>query len=233
MYPILCSIHRLWALSLLAACLGFAACAHEEPILVEGAKYFEGKIPVDFSGSWARDYSRGDNVGQVWRDAYFEMARLRGRRGPAGKMPSDQDMSMLRPLARLAEMITRPDELTISQSEYEILIARRDDFALMCAFYAGVAQPTDSIFAREICGWEDDQLVSLTEFQDGLTVVHRFDISEDNKQLRVITTVSSDTAALPFTVEHYYWRFNKVAGKYECIETLSMKRVCSTGRLTP
>ena len=103
----------------------------------------------------------------------------------------------------------------------------------MCAFYDGVAKPTESGFAKEICGWDGERLISLTEFQDGLTVVHRFDMSEDRKQLRVITTVTSNTAPMPFTIEHYYWRFNKPAGKYECIETLSMKRVCSTGGLSP
>ncbi len=233
MYSIPASVNRPCLALLLTTWLGLAGCAHEEPLLIEDAKYFEGAMPANFSGSWARDYSRGDNINKVWQNAYYEVARKRGRRGPGGTIPSDRDMSMLRPLARLAELITRPDELTISQSEYEILIERRDDFALMCAFYGGVAKPTDSSFAKEICGWDGDQLISLTEFHDGLTVVHRFDVSDDNKQLRVITTVSSDTAPMPFTLEHYYWRFNKIAGKYECIETLSMKRVCSTGRLSP
>jgi len=217
----------------IAAWLGLAACAHEEPLLVEGTKYFDGEMPADFSGTWARDYSRGDDVSEVWQNAYFEVARSRGHRGPAGAMVSDRDMSMLMPLARLAERITRPDELTISQSDYEILIERPGDFALACAFYGGIAKPTDSAFAKEVCGWDGDRLISHTEFPDGLTVVHRFAVSADSRQLRVITTVSSDTAPIPFTLEHYYWRFNRIPGQYECIETLSMKRVCSTGSLAP
>jgi len=231
-YPTRPQIRPCLSLSLLCTLLGLVGCAHEEPLLIEETKYFDGDMPADFSGSWARDFSRGDDVNKVWQNAYYELARRRGS-GRGLAMPSDRDMSMLMPLARLAELITRPDELTISQTDYEILVERRDDFALMCAFYGGVAKSTDSSFAKEFCGWDGDRLISVTEFQDGLSVVHRFDVSEDRKQLRVITTVASDTAPMPFTIEHFYWRFNKIAGKYECIETLSMKRVCSTGSLAP
>ncbi len=194
-------------------------------------------MPADFSGSWARDYSRGDDVNQVLRNAYYEMSKNRSRTGARGgpviAAPAERDVSMLLPLARLAELITRPDELTISQTEHEILVERKDDFAILCSFFDGIAKPTDSAFGREICGWDGDRLISLLELPDGLRVMYRFSISEDRKQLRVITTVSSDTARMPFTLTHYYWRFEKIAPKYECIETLSMKRVCSTGALTP
>lgn len=214
-----------------------AGCAAPEPVLIEDLRYFEGDMPADFSGSWARDYSRGDDINQVLRNAYYEMGRSRSRNGyrggPGIAGPSERDIATLLPLARLTELITRPDELTISQTEHEILVERRDDFALLCAFFDGVAKPTDGAFGKEICGWDGNRLISLLELPDGLRVMHRFSVSEDRKQLRVITTVSSDTARVPFTLSHYYWRFEKIAPKYECIETLSMKRVCSTGRLTP
>jgi hypothetical protein len=66
---------------------------------------------------------------------------------------------------------------------------------------------------------------------DGLRVMHRFHVSDNRRELRVITTVSSKTAPMPITMSHYYWRFEKPPRKLECIETLSMKRVCSTGKL--
>lgn len=188
-------------------------------------------MPADFSGYWARDYARSDNINKVLRDTYFELGKRQSRGGLA--MPSERDVSTLMPLARLAELITRPDELTISQTEYEILVERKDDFALLCSFYDGTAKPTDSLFGREICGWDGPRLISLQELPDGLSVVNRFEVSEDRKQLRVITTVASNTARVPFTLEHYYWRIEKIPPTYECIETLSMKRVCSTGKLTP
>ena len=188
-------------------------------------------MPADFSGFWARDYSRGDDINKVLQKAYFELAR-RGDRNHAGvRMASERDMSRLMPLARLVELITRTDELAISQTEHEILIERRDDFALLCAFFDGVAKPTESAFGRETCGWDGERLISVQEFPDGLRVIYQFNTSEDKQELRVITTASSNTAPIPFTVTYYYRRFEKIRGQFKCIETLSMKRVCSTGEL--
>jgi hypothetical protein len=214
---------------LLTAWLGLSGCAHEEPILIEDTKYYEGDMPVDFSGQWARDYSRGDNFNKVLQQAYHELARRNRHSGAAVPMASDRDVSNFMPLARLVELITRTDELGISQTDYEILIERRDDFSLLCAFFDGVAKPTESAFGVETCGWDGDQLISVNQFSDGLRVVHRFDASEDQQELRVITTASSDTSPIPFSMTYYYRRFEKIRGQYECIETLSMKRVCSTG----
>ncbi len=186
-------------------------------------------MPADFSGFWVRDYARSEDINKVLRNAYYAMGKKSSRRDMVGSMASQRDMSLLMPLVRLVELITRTDQLTISQTEYEILIERRDDFSLLCAFFDGVAKPTDNAFGKEICGWDGNRLISLNELPDGLRVVHQFETSEDRKQLRVITTVSSDSAPMPFTLNHYYWRIEKIPGRYECIETLSMKRVCSTG----
>ena len=113
------------------------------------------------------------------------------------------------------------------------LVVRKDDFAIMCTFFNGVAKPIDSAFGNETCGWVDDRLISVQDFMDGLRVVNQFDTSEDRQELRVITTASSDTAPMPFTITHYYRRFERVPGRFECIETLSRKRVCGIGALTP
>lgn len=224
----------IFALCWLACSAGLSGCAADPPLLIADTRYFEGEMPADFSGYWVRDYIRSDNLNEVLRNAYYELAKRRPPNPNSGlRGPTERDVSTLMPLARLAEMITRYDELTISQTEYEVLVEREEDFALLCAFYDGVAKPTDSPFGREICGWDDGRLISLQEMPEGLSVVHRFEVSEDKKQLRVITTVSSDTARVPFTLNHYYWKIEKLPPTYECIETLSMKRVCSTGQLTP
>jgi len=188
-------------------------------------------MPADFSGSWSRDYGRSDNVTQVFQSALWELGRKRDRSGAVVPMASERDVSTLIPIARLAELITRPDVLTISQSEHEIFVERRDDFSLTCAFYDGVAKSTESVFGSETCGWDGDRLISVHDMPDGLRVVHQFHVSDDRRELRVITTVSSSTAPMPFTMSHFYWRFAKTPSKLACIETLSMKRVCSTGKL--
>ena len=207
-----------------------AACSTQEKfILIEDTKYFEGAMPTDFSGSWARDYARSDDINVELQKSMWALARRRD--GSTVPRVSDYDRAMLIPIARLAELITRPDELTISQSANEILVERRDDFSLHCAFFDGVAKPHESQFGREVCGWEGDRLISLNEFPDGLRVIHRFHTSEDRQELRVVTTITSKEAPMPFTITHFYRHFEKPPRKYQCIETLSMNRVCSTGEL--
>jgi hypothetical protein len=224
---------RSW--NIIAACVALAACTPAEPVIDEHMMRIDGEMPADLSGSWERDYSRGDDVNQVLRDIYYYLSRTSADRAyttrPGPVQPSSRDMASIRALARLAELITRPQVLTISQNEHEITIERKDDFSLLCAFYDGVAKGTDSEYGTEICGWDGDQLVSHLVLPDGLQVTHRFTVSEDREQLRVVTTVASSRARVPFTLSRFYRKFERLPPDFNCIETLSMKRVCSTGEI--
>jgi hypothetical protein len=221
---------------IVACCLALAACAPARPpVIDEHLMRVDGDMPADFSGSWERDYSRGDDVNQVLRDIYYYLSRTaadRAYRSGSGYVgPAPKDMESIRALARLAELITRPQVLTISQNDQEITVDRKDDFSLLCAFYDGVAKGTESDYGTEICGWDGNQLVSHLVLPDGLQITHRFTVSEDGEQLRVVTTVSSSTARMPFTLSRFYRKFERLPPDFNCIETLSMKRVCSTGEL--
>ena len=224
---------RSW--NIIAACMTLAACTAAEPVIDEHMMRIDGELPADLSGSWERDYSRGDDVNQVLRDIYYYLSRTSADRAyttrPGAVQPSPRDMASIRALARLAELITRPQVLTISQNDHEITVERKDDFSLLCAFYDGVAKGTDSDYGTEICGWDGDQLVSHLVLPDGLQVTHRFTVSTDRQQLRVITTVSSSRARVPFTLSRFYRKFERLPPDFNCIETLSMKRVCSTGEI--
>ena len=61
-------------------------------------------MPADFSGSWERDYSRGDDVNQVLRDIYYYLSRTSADRAyttrPGPVQPSSKDMASIRALAR-------------------------------------------------------------------------------------------------------------------------------------
>jgi hypothetical protein len=211
------------------------ACTPAQPVIDEQMMRIDGEMPADFGGSWERDYSRGDDVNQVLRDIYYYLSRTSADRAyttrPGPVQPSSRDMQSITALARLAELITRPQVLTISQNDQEITVDRKDDFSLLCAFYNGVAKGTESAYGTEICGWDGDQLVSHLILPDGLQVTHRFTVSEDRQQLRVVTTVSSSTARMPFTLRRFYKKFERLPPDFNCIETLSMKRVCSTGEI--
>ncbi len=223
---------RMWSLPIL--CLLLAACS-QNPVIDDEMMRFEGAMPADLAGSWERNYALGDEVNVVLREAYGKLSRTSPEQrfpgGPGIATTSAKDMSSVHALALLAELITRPAVLTISQNEHEISIARKDDFAISCAFYDGVANGIENDYGTEICGWDGKQLVSNLILPDGLQVTHRFTISRDGAQLRVVTTVSSSTSRIPFTLRRFYTKFERPASEFNCIETLSMKRVCSTGEI--
>ena len=222
---------------MLILCLVVAGCSQKPVVVDEEMMRVDGPLPTDLSGSWGRDYGRDDDVNAVLRHAYNTLSRTSpdqrypGRSGSAG--PSSKDVTSLLALARLAELITRPDVLTISQNQNEISIERKDDFAISCAFYNGVAKGTNNSYGTEICGWDGEQLVSNLVLPDGLQVTHRFTVSRDGEQLRVVTTVSSKTSRVPFTLRRYYTKFVRPPSVLNCIETFSMKRVCTTGEIVP
>ena len=223
-------------LSMLLSCLLMAACS-QQPVVVEETRYFRGAMPADFSGSWERNYAQDDEVNAVLRAAYNKLARsVPDQRYPGSPpqglaTPSPKDTASLLALARLAEEITRPDELTISQNDHEISVARKDDFSLQCAFYDGVAASIENPYGTEICGWDGRQLVSNLILPGGLQVTHRFTISADGQQMRIVTTVASSSSRVPFTIRRFYSKFRRPQSSFNCIETLSMKRVCSTGEI--
>ncbi len=219
--------------------LMLAACSAPGPVLDTTTPSFVGDMPMDFSGSWERDYSRGEDVQGALNSLFREQRRrIEQQKQFPGSPSSTPSMSpregnAIVALARLVEEITRPDVLTITQNDFEIRVARKDDFDLSCSFFDGIAQGTDSAYGTEVCSWDGDDLVSYLVLPGGLTISSRFTMSFDRNYLRVITTAKSSATRTPFTLHRYYIRFEAPPSAFNCIETLSMKRVCSTGEVTP
>jgi hypothetical protein len=219
-------------------CLLVAACSQQ----VAGDKTvrsYQGEVATNLSGSWQRDYSRGDDVNNVVNYLFRELQRSRAdprlandpRYGSVGPSISQQDVTEILAIAQLADTITRPDVLTISQTTHDISIERKDDFTIFCEFYNGMSQGPETEYGSEICGWDDHQFVSRLILPDGLRVTHRFTMGTGGKNLHVATTVSSKGANLPVTLNRFYALFDVPESDFNCIETLSMKRVCSTGEI--
>lgn len=223
----------------MALVLLLAACSSSRPVLDTTTPSFVGAMPADFSGSWERDYSRGEDVQGALNSLFLQRQRLAQQQSQFPGSPrqsagiSQREANGLVALARLVEEITRPDVLTISQDDYEVRVARKDDFDLSCSFYDGIAQGTDSAYGTEVCSWDGNSLVSHLVLPGGLTIAHRFTMSPDGNYLRVITTAKSSATRTPFTLHRYYLRFEAPPNAFNCIETLSMKRVCSTGEIKP
>jgi len=222
----------------LALCLLLNACS-SQPTIDDSIRSYAGGMPANLSGSWERDYSRSDDIQGVLNSMLRKLSRPvqdpgfgNNRRGGGSVVPT-QDLSKVVALARLADLITRPDVLTITQNEFEVSIARKDDFAMLCEFYDGYAKRTESDYGTEVCSWNGHQLVSHLVLPDGLLISHRFTKSADGRSLHVATTVSSSATRAPFTVNRVYVKFTPTESDFNCVETLSMKRVCSTGEIVP
>ena len=203
-----------------------AACGHQ-PAVTDAMQKVDARLPVDYSGSWQRNYARDDEVVDVLNRMYYEMARASN--DPYGApVVSRQDSETLLALAQLAELITRFDIMTIVQNDQEIRIERKDDFSLVCRFHEGASQAVQNAAGREICGWAGNDLVSQMTLADGLEIVNQLTISENHDELRVVTTLSSSSSRIPFTLRRFYRKFDQPKSDFHCIETLTMKRVCST-----
>lgn len=211
-------------------CLLVAACSSSQPTIDTSVPSYSGGMPADLSGSWERDYSRSDDIQGVLNST---LRRLYRPHPDTGYPVPSQDSSKIIALARFAELITRPDVLTIAQDEYEIKISRKDDFTMLCEFYEGYAKRTESEFGAEVCSWNGHQLVAHLVLPDGLLVSHRFTVAANKMSLHVATTISSSAVRVPFTINRIYMKFEPPESDFNCIETLSMKRVCSTGEITP
>ena len=55
-----------------ACCLALAACTPASPVIDEQMMRIDGEMPADLSGSWERDYSRGDDVVRQNGNEQFE-----------------------------------------------------------------------------------------------------------------------------------------------------------------
>jgi hypothetical protein len=223
-------------LTIAAAMLLLLTGCSNQPVNDKPARVTTVGMPVNFSGSWQRDYSRSDDAQGVLNSVMRRISRpvpdqpYPGNRGAPVPTP---DLSKVVALAQLAEQITRPDVLTISQNNYEISIARKDDFSMLCEFYDGYAKRTESIYGTEVCNWNGKQLESHLILPDGLLISYRFTLSADGQNLHVSTTVSSSSTRTPFTLNRVYMKFDPPESDFNCVETLSMKRVCSTGEIFP
>jgi hypothetical protein len=215
-------LHSLIILALAA----LSACG-QQPAVSDAMRKVDAHLPVDYSGSWQRNYARDDEVVSVLNQLYYELARA--STDPYGAPAvSQRDGEALLALAQLTELITRFDTMTIVQNDFEIRVERKDDFSLMCRFQDGSSQTVESAAGNEICGWDRGDLVSQLSLADGLQIVNRFTISEDGDELRIVTTVSSSSSRVPFTLRRFYHKFDQPKSDFHCIETLTMKRVCST-----
>ena len=194
---------------------------------------------VDFSGFWELDYSQSDNI-QVNLNALVRDISKRNRQraqagiytqGPGmvigGSGTTNSGPSILG-LAQMADLITQSQLMEITQDANDIKVERELDFALTCEFYPGQYHEVETPLGKEICGWDQHQLIFKILLPEGLTIQHIFSLGPEGQWLNIATTVISDQVTSPFTVNRVYARYEPGEAGYSCKMTLSRGRVCTT-----
>ena len=191
---------------------------------------------VDFSGAWEVDYSQSENIRESLDVLLRELQRqaerqARGMQQGGGSLSVNANSgASLYALARMAEIVTEPQLLDISQSETEITVKREGSFALQCEFHAGKLHTLESSLGSEICGWDDHQLVFQIFLPDGLAIYHRMTLEPQGERLQIATTLRSSQVSWPFTIDRVYRRYDPNSTGIRCKQTLTKGKVCTTER---
>ena len=189
---------------------------------------------ADFSGHWEVDYARSDSVqtqlNSTFRDIQRQARRQRdaAERGVTYQGPPLGDVDTILALAKMAELVTASDLLVVHQDIAFVRIDRENSFALVCDIRDGQTSATQ--LGQETCWWDGQQLHFYIELPEGLSIRHRFVRSADGALLAQRTRLSTRGTQRDFEVSRIFARFEPGNRGYQCIDTLSRGRVCSTER---
>lgn len=215
-------------LAALAAALVLAGCASEPPV-----KPALSASPVDMSGNWELDYGRSDNL-QAQFNAMMRTQRARAARASAdnnrnrGGTVTGSSAETLMGMAQMADLITESQLLEIEQDRVAIRVEREGTFSLSCDFGPDAPRENDYGVGSERCFWDGEQLVFLIRLPEGLDIVHRLSVSARRDTLSILTALESRGVSEPFFVRRIYRRYEPGSSGYNCSETLTRGRVCTT-----
>ncbi|MGH1371055.1 MAG: hypothetical protein ACRBBW_03410 [Cellvibrionaceae bacterium] len=190
-------------------------------------------IRADFSGSWEMDYSLNDSI-EAKVDAYFYRLRRQLERQSNGRQYESRSeipinhgvANTVIAMARFVERISRTQVMDITQTYSDVVIERENTFTLNCEFADSGLQIRNNPFGAEVCGWDGHQLIFHLKLPEGLAVQHRMTLSSDRSQLNVATTMISDRAPEPFTLNRSYTKFDRSDRGYQCEQTVEKGKVC-------
>ena len=191
----------------------------------------------DFSGAWEKDYRRSDDweervkqkISELRREAERQ-ARSVGDRRPRRNtvqigVPVGNRKTNIIDLARFTELISRYNDLFITQDGNQIRIKREGEADLICGLDNQISTSSSNQYGIERCGWDNDQLLFRIDLPGDIGVLHRFAISPEGFSINVHTRVSSGNSQA-FDLFQYFNRYEAPVEQYQCRQTLSRGKVC-------
>jgi len=154
----------------------------------------------DFSGSWEKDYRRSDDWEKQVNLTILELrrkaerqARSRGEAsfGNASISAGRSNGTNIIDLARFAELISRSNDLYITQTDSEVRIKRDGEADLICGTGELPIWSDSQDFGSEVCGWNKHQLIFKVNLPGNIGIFYRFVVSPEGESINLLTTVSS------------------------------------------
>lgn len=197
----------------------------------------------DFSGSWEKDYRRSDNWEQ---NLNLEIAKMRSaaqrqsrsigdtRTGP-GVISLNQGArgTNIIDLARFAELVSRSNDLVITQTDKQVRIKREGESDLICDTSDVPIRTSSNEFGSEVCSLKEHQLLFTISLPGRVEVYHRFEISPDGQSIHQLTNVSYNKTLSFELVQFFNYYEAPDDDQYTCSQTLSRGKVCKQSQKAP
>lgn len=185
----------------------------------------------NFEGSWQKDYRRSDDVEQKLNLTLAAIQRQYERAQGRSDVPiavgqTNNRGTTIVDFARFAELISRHNDIYISQTDDEVRISRDGEADLVCHTEDQFVYSQSGDLGSEACGWAGDQLIFRINLPGDVSVLYRFSFSDDRNDLNLQKRVSSGQY-MAFDLEEFFTRYEAVNQDYECVQTLTRGRVCS------
>ena len=103
-----------------------------------------------------------------------------------------------------------------------------DDSLNAVHLYPGEMHQVETPFGTDICGWNGHELVLELRLPEGLSIQHIITMGAAGQKLLIATTVVSSQVSFPFSLNRVYNRFEPGESGFQCQETLTRGRVCTT-----
>lgn len=196
----------------------------------------------DFSGSWEKDYRRSDDWEQKIQLKLMNMRReaeRQARRGE-GSFSNNAGSGAFRigsgsrtniiDLARFAELISRSNDLHITQTGSEVRIKREGEADLICGTGELPIYSDSENIGSEVCGWNNHQLIFKVSLPGDIGILYRFVVSPERDSLNLLTEVSYGQQ-LTFDLVQFFNRYENSYEPFRCRQTLTKGKVCNQSPL--
>lgn len=198
----------------------------------------------DFSGAWAKDYARSDKWDHKlqlqinkMRSAAQKQSRSGrdSRSGPGAVISLNQGAGRgtnIIDLGRFAELITRSNDMFITQTDKEVRIKREGESDLICNGSAEPIKTSSNEFGSEVCSWQGHKLFFRISLPGRIEIYHRFEVSPERESINQQTKVSYGKHLSFDLVQFFNYYGPPDNDQFNCTQTLSRGKVCSRRKNT-